>query len=81
MQRRRIRPGRPVLIGDYCFVGTGSIVLSGSVLPSYSVLGAGSVLNKAYEETHMLYAGNPARPVKKLDAELKYFVRSIGFVN
>lgn len=72
---------KPVSIGDYCFVGTGSIILAGAVLPNYSVLGAGSVLNKAYTDDHFLYAGNPARPVKPLSEELQYFTRTVGFVH
>lgn len=72
---------KPVSIGDYCFVGTGSIILAGSVLPDYSVLGAGSVLNKAYVDTHFLYAGNPAKPVKALPQDTAYFLRRTGFVH
>lgn len=70
----------PVVIGDYCFVGTNSVILGGSVLPSYSVLGAKSLLNKAYTEAYTLYAGVPAKPVKTLDKDMNYFVREVGFV-
>jgi len=71
---------QPITIGAYCFVGTGSIILGGSVLPDYSVLGAGSVLNKAFTESHYLYAGIPARPVKPLSKEAQYFQRATGHV-
>ncbi len=71
---------KPVIIGNYCFVGTGCILLSGSVLPDYCVLGANSVLNKAYADTHFLYAGNPAMAVKTLPMEMGYFIRTTGFV-
>jgi len=71
----------PIYIGKYCFVGTGCILLKGSRLPDYSILGAGSVLNKAYSDTGFVYAGAPARPVKKLNIdELKFFNRQNGFV-
>lgn len=70
----------PVVIGDYAFVGTGSIFLPNSGLPSYSVLGAGSVLNKRFDESYQLYAGNPARPVKSLDRNAAYFTRATGFI-
>jgi acetyltransferase-like isoleucine patch superfamily enzyme len=79
LQRSR-QASKPVTIGDYCFVGTGSVLLGGCGLPDYSVLGAMSVLNKAYSETHFLYAGNPARPVKALSQEMLYFHRMTGFV-
>ena len=36
----------PIEIGEYCFVGTNSVVLGGSNLPHHSVLGAQSLLNK-----------------------------------
>jgi acetyltransferase-like isoleucine patch superfamily enzyme len=71
---------KPIAIGEYCFVGTNSVLLGGSVLPDYSVLGASSVLNKAHSETHHLYAGNPARAVKALSQEMRYFQRSAGIV-
>jgi len=70
----------PVVIGDYAFIGTGSIILPNSCLPSFSVLGAGSVLNKQYSEEYQLYAGNPARPVKSLDHDAAYFNRKAGYV-
>jgi hypothetical protein len=72
---------KPVSIGDYCFVGTGCVVLGGSRLPDYSVLGAGSVLNKSFGETHQLYAGVPARAVKALTHDMGYFHRNVGFVD
>ena len=70
----------PVTIGDYCFVGTDCVLLGGSALPSYSALGAKSLLNKAHTETHCLYAGVPARPIKSLGPDMKYFQREEGFV-
>lgn len=70
----------PVSIGDFTFVGTGSLILSNSALPNYSVLGAGAVLNKKYTAEYQLYAGNPARPVKQLDKTAAYFQRNTGFV-
>ena len=70
----------PVRIGDYCFIGTDCVLLGGSALPSYSALGAKSLLNKAYDQTYSLYAGVPAKPVKSLEPEMKYFQREVGFV-
>lgn len=71
----------PVTIGDYCFVGTGCIVLKGAKLPDYSILGAGSVFSRAIEdENYFLYSGNPAKPIKSLGSDLGYFNRKIGVV-
>lgn len=71
----------PVEVGDYCFVGTGSVILGGSRLPSYSVLGAKSLLNKSFSEEWQLYGGVPAKPVTALPRDMKYFSRERGVVN
>lgn len=70
----------PVRIGQYCFIGTNSVLLPGSGLPDFSVLGAKSLLNQSFTDSHQLYAGVPARPVKNLPSEYQYFRRSEGFV-
>lgn len=70
----------PIHIGDYCFVGTNSVVLGGAKLPSYSVLGAKSLLNKAFEQQFALYAGVPAAFVKPLNKDAKYFTRQTGYI-
>jgi acetyltransferase-like isoleucine patch superfamily enzyme len=72
---------KPVTIGEYCFIGTGSVLLGGCALPDYSVLGASSLLNRQYAESYCLYAGNPAKPVKALPTDMAYFTRSMGFVH
>lgn len=71
----------PVVIGEYCFVGTRSVILAGSKLPNRSVLGAASLLQRAYEDELWLYAGVPAKPVKQLSADMLYFSREFGPVN
>jgi hypothetical protein len=78
--RTNRQEAEPISIGDYCFVGTNCVVLGGSALPSYSVLGAKSLLNKAFTETHFLYGGVPARPIKALAPTTPYFQRETGFV-
>lgn len=70
----------PIRVGDYCFVGTSSVLLGGSVLPDYCVLGAKSLLNKAFSETHQLYGGVPAKPLQTLPNDYAYFQRTAGFV-
>lgn len=73
---------RPIIIGQYCFVGTGCILLPGSVLPDYSILGAGSVLTKAMSEAGCVYGGIPARIKKKLIVDtIPYFHRVKHFVD
>ena len=70
----------PIEIGEYCFVGTDSVILGGSALPHHSVLGAKSLLNKRWEAPFHLYAGVPAEPLKELSQEMQYFRRTEGFV-
>jgi acyl-[acyl carrier protein]--UDP-N-acetylglucosamine O-acyltransferase len=69
-----------VRVGDYCFVGTNCVLLGGSVLPDFCVLGAKSLLNKSFTDTYQLYGGVPARPIKALSRDCKYFQRTEGFV-
>jgi len=70
----------PIEIGEYCFVGTNSVLLGGSSLPHHSVLGAKSLLNKKWEKPYHLYGGVPAEPLKELSPDLEYFRRTQGFV-
>jgi hypothetical protein len=78
--KRNRQVSAPVRIGDYCFVGTNSVLLPGSALPNYSVLGAKSLLNRAFTDAYHLYGGVPAEPIKQLPADYGYFQRSQGFV-
>ena len=69
-------------IGDYCFVGTKSLLLPGAGLPDCSILGGGSVLTKKHYIPKMLYAGNPAAPKKDLSSmKVGYFDRKRGVID
>lgn len=70
----------PITIGDYCFVSTGVVILGGATLPSYSLLAAGAVLTKSFEKEWVIYAGVPAKPIKNIPNDAKYFHREQGFV-
>lgn len=70
----------PVRIEDYTFVSTKCIILGGSALPSYSILAAGSILNKNFKDKYVLYGGTPAKAIKNLPEDAKYFTRLKGFV-
>jgi len=70
----------PIEIGDYCFIGTRCIILGGGKLPSQSVLAAGAVLTKAFEMSFAVYGGVPARHIKDLPKDARYFHRPVGFV-
>lgn len=70
----------PISIGAHCFIGTACVILGGSVLPDHCVLGALSLLNKPYDESWSLYAGQPARRLKSIDPGAAYFSRHQGYV-
>lgn len=71
----------PIAIGDYCFVGTHCVILGGAQLPSQSVLAAGAVLTKSFQDPFSVYGGVPARFVKSLPADARYFHRTAGFID
>lgn len=61
---------RSVRIEDNCMVGAKSVLLEGSMMEPNSILSPGSVLPPARRvPTGELWAGNPARFVRKLTAE------------
>ncbi len=70
----------PIRVGAYCFVSTNCVLLGGTCLPDHSVLSASSLLNKPMHEQYMLYGGVPARPIKQLARESRYFNREAGYI-
>lgn len=69
-----------IKIGQYCFVGTNVVILGGAELPEFSVLGAKSLLNTKFLQSYQLYAGVPAKRIKEISADAKYFSRGQAFV-
>lgn len=59
-------PGKPVVIGDKCWIGMNSVILPGVVLGDNTIVGAGSVVTKSFENGHCVVAGNPAKLIKRL---------------
>ena len=56
-----------VTIGKYCWIGMNSMILPGVQLGDYTIVGAGSVVTKSFAEGYCIVAGNPARPIRKLE--------------
>ena len=54
-----------IILGDYVWIGTRSIILKGSEIPSQTVVGAKSIINKKFTETNTIIAGTPAKVIKK----------------
>lgn len=65
-----------VVIGNYCWLGFGSVVLPNVKLGDYTIVGANSVVTKSFPEGYCVIAGNPAKVVKKLKKEECVFHKS-----
>ena len=64
---RELPMTRSVIIGNNCWLCQKSTILKGVCLPDWSVVGACALVNKNYEGclSHTLFAGIPAKPLKK----------------
>ena len=60
---------KDIIIGKYCWIGMGAIVLPGVVLGDYTIVAAGSVVTKSFIEGYQVIGGNPAKQIKKIDKE------------
>lgn len=58
--------GKPITIGEDCWLGGNVIVLPGITIGKGSTVGAGSVVTKDVEP-YTLVAGNPARVLRKIE--------------
>lgn len=56
-----------VVIGDYCWIGMGAIILPGVRLGDFTVVGAGAVVTKSFPEGYVVIGGNPAKMIRELD--------------
>jgi len=56
---------KAIIMGDNVWIGAGAIILPGINIGNNSIVGAGSVVTKSIPENE-IWAGNPARFVKKI---------------
>jgi len=59
---------KPVVIGDNCWIGYGSILLPGTILGEGSIVSAGSVVSGNFPKCSLI-RGNPAKVFKTLDIQ------------
>ncbi len=57
--------GKPVTIGDDCWIGGRAVILPGVTLGDNVVVGAGAVVTKSFP-SNVVIAGNPAKIIKRL---------------
>lgn len=58
--------GRPITIGDNCWIGSDATIIGGVTLGDNVVVGAGSVVTKSFGD-NVVIAGNPARVIKIIE--------------
>jgi acetyltransferase-like isoleucine patch superfamily enzyme len=63
------RHGKPLWIGDYCYVGSESRFAGGARIPDRCIVGMGAVVTKAFAQPGMFLAGVPARTIRALNAD------------
>ncbi len=60
--------GKPVMIGDNCYLGYGAIVVPGVIIGDNCVIGAGAVVTSDIP-SNSIAVGNPARVIGQRDPE------------
>lgn len=60
-----INSPKPIIIGDYVWIGCKCIILKGAVIPNYTVIALNSLVNKKLTEENCLYAGSPVKIIKE----------------
>jgi acetyltransferase-like isoleucine patch superfamily enzyme len=58
--------GKPITVGDGCWIGAGAIVLPGVTVGTGCIVASGAVVTRECEP-HGVYAGNPARRLRDLE--------------
>lgn len=62
----RINEDKPIIIGNYVWVGCRSTILKGTVIPDNCVVGAGTLLSGQKLEANSIVVGNPPKSRKKI---------------
>lgn len=60
------QPGKPIVIGENCWIAMNAVILPGVTLGPHTVVGAGAVVTKSFPDGYCVIAGNPARMIREL---------------
>lgn len=60
---------KPIVIGKFCWIGMGAVVLPEVELGDFTIVGAGAIVTKSFKEGYCVIAGNPARIINQLNKE------------
>ncbi len=63
---------KPIIIGDYSYLGSEIRIAPGGEIPPKCIVGIGSVITKKFEDEYFLIAGVPAKAIKELDEDGKF---------
>lgn len=63
--KKRLNPGKSILIGDHVWFGQNVTILKGSVVGSGAIIGANSIVPGKRLISNTSYAGSPVREVKR----------------
>lgn len=67
VDRKTMKPvnqGRNITIGNHVWIGERAMILKNNRIVDDVIVAAGSIVTKNLEESHTIYAGNPAKAVK-----------------
>lgn len=67
---QRVADLKSVIIDDYCWLGTASVILPGVILGKRTIVAAGAIVTKSFKEGYCIIGGNPAKVIKELDKTL-----------
>ncbi len=59
-----INPGKNITIGNHVWIGERAMILKNNKIADDVIVAAGSIVTKNLDESHTIYAGNPAKAVK-----------------
>jgi acetyltransferase-like isoleucine patch superfamily enzyme len=65
---------RPIIIGEFSYIGSEIRVAPGSTIPSHCIIGIGAVITGHLADEGWLIGGVPAKPIKELSGEDRFLI-------